>query len=251
MELNVSPDISSLKDEISLLSNRLSGHERQLRSLSLTAQADPPSSVSDIHNIFKDHSKSSSEIIIPSSPAVDMLPTTSLISHEPHSPSRPNIPPGGPSSTSLSPQPTTLLSHGRSTPPNQPSPPPHSSHPHINWVPNESLQSTSFYVGKCHTLTSVEMIRAFVSTELQIPISSIRCRKLTSPSRPLSDYSFISFKVDLPSAFAKNALSHSWPPNTQFTLFQNKRRPPRWRETASSSPPLPKNVNLPPNLSAT
>lgn len=118
-------------------------------------------------------------------------------------------------------------------------------YPDINWIPNESLRTIPLHVGKCHILTSEDMIRTFISTELLIPLNSVRCHKLISASRSLADYSFSSFKVNIPASFAQKALSHAWPPNVNVTPFQFKPRPLRKRLNTEPLNQASKNDNPP------
>lgn len=259
VELSISPDISSLKDEISQISDRLSRYGRQLHSLTTSKTIDPRSDI---------------PVLPPASPPRPSTSVTPVLTNQ-HTPSlhpstpsqpnppllngtfvtpvilQPNSPPPTPPPTISNPRPPSPHSLNPLVQPNQPTPPPLTPLPPISWIPNESLQSTSFYVGKCHPHTSEESIRAFISTELRVSASLVRCRKLISPSRPLTDYTFVSFKVNLPSTLAQVALSHPWPPNTRFTQFHSKPRPPL-QHTSPTPTLLPsKNGSLPVDRSAT
>lgn len=261
-EMTVSPDISHLKDELSLFSDKLSGFGKQLRSLSphipvaqttttqrsllsdsTTSSGMPTKSQSPLsHNL--------NEVVNPNSNVSSEFPPPSFIGDS----SDNAIPTVTPVETPLSHggfSPSSLQSHPTSSQIAQPTSHQHSPNPTINWIPSAPSQSTSLYVGKCHPLTSEVMIKALVSSELLIPNNYIWCRKLVSPSRPLTDYSFVSFKVVLPAVYEQKALSHSWPHNSQVSLFQRKQRTPRLRENSSPIVIPPKNDNHSQALGAT
>lgn len=241
MELSVSPELATLKEDVSEISNSLSGLGRKLRSLTSLAPSAPitPSPPARSGNTSPSPSPSTSSHTI-------MAPA------QPSAPSNPLLPP--PTTSSLKGQPHSSPSPVRSLPTPPPIPNTHTqpSAPsgNVSWIPADSLQTSSFYVGKCHTLTTEEQIRTYMSTELQIPLRAIRCRKLVSPSRPLDEYTFVSFKVSLPSTLTQKVLSHTWPHDTQVTVFRNKRRTPRAGDNAPTPPP-PKNASFRPEQGAT
>lgn len=284
MELNISPEVSSLKEDLASLNSSMSDCRVQLRTLAQLASVAHPPPTPQLPPVDKNPNLTQPPMTQVRLPKLPPQPLTSAVytldnrladqlqpynpssaastdtsipdaSSESHTNCRTNPSSGdSPSSNSLfntpppiPSQPSSYQTLNQDGPHDHPTLPSLFSVSPINWIPNASLESSSFYVGKCHILTTEEMIRAFIATELKIPISCIKCRKLTSPSRPLTDYSFVSFKVNLPSIHAQKALAHSWPSHTQFVLFQNKHRARRPDNTVSSPPKSPpKNANHPP-----
>lgn len=119
--------------------------------------------------------------------------------------------------------------------------PPSSQASNISWIPNIPLSHTSLYVGRCEPSTSPEAIKDFISSQLRINKSSVKCRKLVNPNRPLNDYSFVSFKVDIPSTHSQSALSHEWPGPARVSVFKNKPK----QSGRSPSSLTPKNGHYP------
>lgn len=233
LDFNVSPDLSLLKEEVSVIFNSIRGIEERLQKMiSLPAlRASPPSSVpcaadtardepspSSNHSLPIPHqrsltiSRSASYAELPHLPTVDgqNTPPHFLDVSPPGSQHNPvaqlgSLPVAQPS-VDLNFNPRSIPGCG------------------ISWIPKEAVETTSLYIGRCETSTTAETIKNFVSTQLRIPFHSVRCRKLISPSRPLEDYSFVSFKVDIPSVHEISALSHHWPVPSKVSLFQHRNR---------------------------
>lgn len=127
---------------------------------------------------------------------------------------------------------------------NTDSQPPSSQTSDISWIPNNPLGHASLHVGRCEPSTTPEAIKDFVSSQLRINKSSVKCRKLVNPNRPLNDYSFVSFKVDIPSTLLQSALSHVWPCPARVSLFKYHSKHSKQRCRSPSSP-TPKNGHNP------
>lgn len=242
-DINITPDLSSLKEEMADISFSIRGFEERIRAMislpSCRNVASPPSidasgatsfsggSAPTPHrNSSKCHSFSSDSPALANSsrsrselPSPLLAPSISAVGDQVSPPpSRVPSPSGTPHSPEHLPGSPSTPINGINHTPETPSIPVCD----ISWVPKKSFESTSLYVGRCATSTSTDSIKNFISSQLCIPISGVRCRRLVNPARPLSDLSFVSFKVDIPSSYAQSALSHHWPSPSRVSLFQNR-----------------------------
>lgn len=241
-DINVFPDLSLLKEEITILSDSIRGIEERIRAMIKLPALHTSSHPSVPHIAFTDLDSPSK--CSPTSKTNN--PNFGLRHHltldDRNSTQRQHdVSPPGSHSIPIEQQISSPVSTPSADLINNPQIIPGCD---ISWVPTEALETTSLYIGKCVTSTTTESIKNFVSTQLKIPLNSVRCRKLVSPSRPIEDYSFVSFKVDIPSSHGNLALSHNWPGPSRVSLFLNRNRS---KDSASRSrPPHSKNDHNPP-----
>lgn len=233
VDIDLSPDLSPIRDEISNASSALQGLQARLRemvNLPAILNSAPPSS-----SLCTSRSPDHPSTCLDKLPEIHSCPTDSI---EPISTSPTTMPPLSTShnaaplprleDTPYLPTDSSLHHTSSNVPVSNPNPNPlpvsdSSSNPvSITWIRNEPVESTSLYVGRCEPSTTIDSIKLFISSQLLIPVSKVRCRKLVNPNRPLAEYSFVSFKVDVPITYYQSALSHPWPSPSHVSLFRNR-----------------------------
>lgn len=209
-DIDLSPDLSSIRQDLDMASGSLRVMEERLRALTdhpgLSIPTTPPPPVPTRACIIQSELPASQPTMHPP-PEVDLNtppshanPASNMRDKSVEEPRSPSLSPSG------DPYPAI------------PDP------PSITWIPNGYTESTSLYIGRCHPFTSPESISDFVSSRLGIPAKSVRSRKLVNPNRPLSEFSFVSFKVDIPSTMADLALSCQWPSPSRVSLFKSRKK---------------------------
>lgn len=245
MDINLSPDLSYIKEDISNVSSSLRGLEERFRKMTVLPAPTTPTTGPSKTCTAQSRSPTTSRHTPTSPHEVNLSPKSCRENFTPHL--NQNLSPATldahPPRHSIN---VEVISGASDLPINYPGTNPVP----ISWISEESVKSSSLYVGRCEPSTTTEAIKIFLSSQLHLPFHSIKCRKLVNPNRPLTDYSFVSFKVDIPSTHVHSALSHTWPSFTRVSTFKNRMKSDTNKEPRAPSSPS-KNLHRPDFHSAT